>query len=580
MRHSIAWRMVLPVPVVTIAAVLVAWLALPSYIASNAVDDAIQSARQTAAQFKTLRGYYTENVAAKAIKGGALKLDFDHRGRDDRIPLPATVIHDLSDLLKQQGMFIKLYSPYPFANRQDRVLDDFAKEAWSTLSKDPTGIYARRAIVDGKETVRVAIGDTMTAQVCVACHNARPDSPKHDWKLGDLRGVLEFDNVIEPQLARGGEMTRNILLGIAGAGLLLALISVLVSRGAIGALRRIATAMRRLAGGDKASAIPGLDRRDEIGEMAASVEVFRNAAIELETLQGQAEATKRRIEMEKKSELAKLAYHLEASVRSIVQAVSSAAGQLQSLATAMSAAADQTTGQATAVAGAAAEASSNVQAVASATEELSGSITEIGRQVMESSRITGQAVEETGRADAQMRIFAETAQKIGDVVKLINAIAGQTNLLALNATIEAARAGEAGKGFAVVASEVKSLANQTAKATEDISAQVGAIQSASSGAVQAIQGITTTVSRVNEIATAIAAAVEEQGAATAEIARNVQQASSGTSQVSATINGVSQAAGETRSAAEQVRTAAAELVQQGTRLEAEVNNFLATLRAA
>jgi methyl-accepting chemotaxis protein len=580
MRRSIAWQMILPIPLVTVAAVIVGWMALPSYVASNAVANAIRSARQAADELKVLRGYYTENVAGKVAKNGALKLDFDHRGKDDRIPLPATMIHDLSQLLQSRGTIVKLYSPYPFPNRQGRTLDQFAADAWAALSKDPNSVFSRRELVDGKDSVRVAIGDTMTSEVCVACHNSRADSPKRDWKIGDLRGVLEIVNVIEPELAQGREMTYTILFAVGGIGLFLALVSVFITRNAVGLLRTIAGAMRRLAGGDKDSAIPGQDRTDEIGEMAASVEVFRKAAIEIDLLQRQQEEAKERADLDKREAMARLADNLEASVKSIAQGVSVAAEQMRSLAAAMSVTADRAASKAT-IAGAAAEqASANVQMVASSAEELSGSIAEIGRQVVESTRVTGQAVDESAGADAVMQGLAATAQKIGDVVKLINAIAAQTNLLALNATIEAARAGDAGKGFAVVASEVKSLAGQTAKATEEISVQVDAIQDATNGAARAIQGISVTISRVSEIAMTIASAVDEQGAATKEIARNVQQAATGTSEVSSSIAGVSDAAGEARSSAAQVQSAADDLASQGERLRREVDKVLAELRAA
>jgi methyl-accepting chemotaxis protein len=275
-----------------------------------------------------------------------------------------------------------------------------------------------------------------------------------------------------------------------------------------------------------------------------------------------------------------LADAFESSVKGVVQAVAGSAGDLRGHAQKMTTLADDATARATAVAAASEEASTNVQTVASAAEELSGSITEISRQVAQSTKISGQAVDEAEKANAQVRALAETAQKIGDVVKLINAIAGQTNLLALNATIEAARAGEAGKGFAVVASEVKSLANQTAKATGDIAAQVAAIQEATRTAVEAIKSIGGTIGRINEISTAIAAAVEEQNAATNEIARNVQQASQGTNEVSANITGVNQAASETGKAAAEVLRAAGLLTQQSDSLGREVDGFLQKIRAA
>ena len=270
----------------------------------------------------------------------------------------------------------------------------------------------------------------------------------------------------------------------------------------------------------------------------------------------------------------------ESNVTQMVGLVSSAATQLQATARSMSGTADVTTRQASTVASAAEEASVNVQTVASAAEELAASIGEISRQVAQSAKVAGKAVEDARRTDTVVRALADGAQKIGEVVGLISNIAGQTNLLALNATIEAARAGDAGKGFAVVASEVKSLATQTAKATDDIARQIAQIQTATKEAVESIQSIGATIGEVSEIAAAIAAAVEEQGSATQEIARNVQQAAIGTTEVTSTIGGVSQGASSTGAAATQVLGAAEELSKQSERLSGEVGRFIAGVKAA
>ncbi|MDO9561110.1 MAG: globin-coupled sensor protein [Bradyrhizobium sp.] len=264
----------------------------------------------------------------------------------------------------------------------------------------------------------------------------------------------------------------------------------------------------------------------------------------------------------------------------VLNIIVDSAANLQNAANALAANAEQSTRQSTAVAAASEEASANVQAVASATEQLTSSVREIGRQVTESARMTGKAVEQAGQSSARMQGLATAAQRIGAVVELINNIAGQTNLLALNATIEAARAGDAGRGFAVVASEVKALAEQTAKATDEISQQILAIQTATGQSVSSIEDIGTTIGSVNEIATAIAAAVEQQGMATAEIARNIQEASRGTQDVSSNIGGVSRAASETRLTATQLLSSANELSQQSELLRSSVEGFFATIRAA
>jgi methyl-accepting chemotaxis protein len=339
-------------------------------------------------------------------------------------------------------------------------------------------------------------------------------------------------------------------------------------------------AMNALSAGKTDAEIPGAGRADEIGTMAKAVDVFKRSMIETERLRAEQEAAKERAEADKKAMLGQLADSFDAQIKAVVDRVSSAAGEMQGTARTMSGAVDDASKRSTAVAAASEEASTNVQTVASAAEELSSSIAEINRQVVQSARIADKAVEEAGRTNDSVRGLADAAQKIGDVVKLINDIAAQTNLLALNATIEAARAGEAGKGFAVVASEVKNLANQTAKATEEIGGQIGAIQAATHDSVKAIEGIGTTIKQVHEIATTIAAAVEEQGAATQEIARNVQQAASGTGQVSSNIADVTRAVGEAGRAAERVLTESGGLMQQSDELRKQVSEFLSVIRVA
>jgi methyl-accepting chemotaxis protein len=368
---------------------------------------------------------------------------------------------------------------------------------------------------------------------------------------------------------------------LLGVGLTLGVVVALVTAHSIVKPTAGMTAvMNRLSQGDKTVDVPSLDRADEIGEMAKAVEVFKHNAIETDRLRAEQEEQKKRAEIEKKQAMNDLADRFEASVKGVVNGVSSGATEMRAAAESLSATAEETSRQATAVAAASEQASTNVQTVASAAEELSSSISEISRQVSQSATIAGKAVDEAQKTDQTVQGLAAAASKIGEVVKLINDIASQTNLLALNATIEAARAGEAGKGFAVVASEVKSLAAQTAKATEEIAAQINAIQASTGDAVTAIKGIGATIAEINEIATTIASAVEEQGAATKEISRNVQQASAGTAEVSSNIGGVTQAAQSTGSAASQMLGSASELSEQSEKLRAEVDRFLAQVRAA
>jgi methyl-accepting chemotaxis protein len=337
--------------------------------------------------------------------------------------------------------------------------------------------------------------------------------------------------------------------------------------------------MSQLAGGDVSAEIPGVDRTDEIGAMAAAVGVFKDNKIEADRLAAEKEA-ENDVKMRRARALDELTRALEAKVSELVGGLSSASSAMEITAQSMSSTASATNRQAAVVATASEQTSTNVQTVASATEELTYSISEIARQVTQSTEIATRAVENARRTGDTARSLAGGAKKIGDVVTLIQNIAAQTNLLALNATIEAARAGDAGRGFAVVASEVKSLAGQTAKATTEISEQIAAIQSASDETVTAIMNVVDVITEIDQIGIAIASAIEEQGSATKEISRSVQDAARGTQDVNANISGVQRAADDTGAAADQVLGAAQQLSSQSRELAEQVNRFLSEVRAA
>ena len=412
---------------------------------------------------------------------------------------------------------------------------------------------------------------------------------------GDMRTVYnKFQDVLQQdkqyQLDQGNKVTQEldstysnsrmlIIIGIALAAGCCFLTGWMIVGGVSAPIRAMTTAMTRLAQHDLTTEVHGLDRKDEVGQMANAVQVFKNSMLETDRLKEEQEVAQKATAA-RTAKVDQLTRTFDERVQGVVQNVASQATQMQSSAQSMSASAEESTKQAGAVAAASEESAANVQTVASAAEELSSSIAEIGRQVAHSSQIAATAVTEAAKANDMVQGLLNASGKIGEIVALINEIADQTNLLALNATIEAARAGEAGKGFAVVAAEVKNLATQTSKATEEIGAQITSVQGATQNAVNAIGSIGKTIGEIDQISAAIAAAVEQQGAATQEIARNVEEAAKGTQEVSSNIGGVTEAANSTGAVANQVLASARSLTEQSGELRALVQTFLTEVKAA
>jgi len=421
------------------------------------------------------------------------------------------------------------------------------------------------------EAIRIYTPQIVTPD-CLRCHPS--------WLENEQGGMIALTFDLSPLNQALSKQKLMLTVGCLALIVTVSVIITILARSLTMPVVQMTKAMARLADGDLSVEVPARDRTDEIGEMAAAVQVFKNNALDRQRLAEEKSAAKQRAAQEKSALMQQLAADFEANIGGLISGVSAAIVQLESSAKKMADNASQTKTKSDSVAMSAANTSANVMTVASATEELSSSVGEISRQVAQSAGVARHAVQKASHTNQMVGSLANASQKIGEVVKLITDIAGQTKLLALNATIEAARAGEVGKGFAVVANEVKELAKQTTAATKEISDQIAGIQGATNEAVEAIRDIGTTIGEIDEISTSIAAAVEEQGVVTLDIAQNTQQAANGARAVSGDIAVVAAAAEETGVTAGHVLDAASDLSQKANALRHDVTLFLETIRSS
>ena len=547
--------------------------------------------------FVIMAGYVatiaTANYGMRELKVGGPVFDRIVTVKDliaDILPPPAYVIEAyLEATLAYQDP--KSVSAHQERLKQLRKDYDTRKDYWAEQPIDPalkklltqkSDAHASRfwAAVEGDLLPALQRGDMERARSAYAVVRE-----SYDAHRAVIDEAVERSNTIfadtEKFAAERGDSISLIIWLVSGVVLVIIVGSAVgVIVGLAKPVTQMTEAMESLAQGDLTFYIPGADRGDEIGAMAATLQVFKDNIVKTKRLEDEQLARDKRVVEERRAAMHGLADEFQKKVGSVIQALSAAATELQSSASSMSSIAQQTSTQSAAVSSSAEQATGNVQTVAAAAEELSASISEIRRQVAGSADTAKRGVQQAERTNSTIQGLVEATAKISDVVELITSTASQTNLLALNATIEAARAGEAGKGFAVVASEVKNLANQTAKATEDISKQVDGIQKTSREAAEAIGAFQGTIERVNNAASEIASAIEEQASATIEISRNVQQASSGTAEVSASVRTVSDAAGQTGKASQNVLEASQALAEQAKRLREGVSSFLLGIRAA
>jgi methyl-accepting chemotaxis protein len=457
------------------------------------------------------------------------------------------------------------------------------------LAPDPKQVGTNRmdVVTNGRKLSQELLdGVKANGSILLYYEYVKPGEEKPIRKIGYAVAVPGFDMYVgtgaylDDLDAKLAPISWLLGLAILGIAVISGSIAWLIGRSISKPLAQLGARMQQLAEGKLEGEIPGAGRGDEVGAMAATVQIFKDNALRIRGLEQKEADAQARAEAERRTAMEQIAGDFERSVTGIVRSVSTAAAGMQTTAQSMTATASDASARAATVGTASQLSTDNVGTVASAAEELSNSVSEISRQVARSSEIASKAVSDAERTNATVGALSIGAEKIGEVVKLIHSIAAQTNLLALNATIEAARAGESGRGFAVVASEVKALANQTAKATEEISSQVAAMQASTSEAVASIGGITETISQMSEITLSISTAVEQQGGATREIARNIQSVAAGSSEISAHIGGVTTAAAATGKAASEVLANARELDTQSGMLRSAVDEFLLKVRAA
>ena len=533
------------------------------------------------------------NFALSQLKVGGPLYDKIKLGNDlvaDILPPPEYVIEAYLEAT------LALQDPSTVAARRDRLAQlkkdyDERRDFWSKSDLDPAikaklvekshgSVQRFWTLVDQSFLPALAKGDTAAAAKSYADITAAYTA--HRAVIDDIVKQTNDENAAtEAEATSRVQLFTTIVWSISafvfivfGAGL------AGIAKGVIKPITGMTAVMQRLAGGELESEIPSLGRRDEVGAMAGAVQIFKENALRVRAMEAAQAVAARKAEEDRKAAMRQVADGFEQAIGRIVRTVASASSDIETAADSLKKTADTTQQLSTTVAAASAQSSSNVQSAAAASEEMASSVAEIGRQVQQSQKIAQAAVEQAERTNVGISELSQSADRIGEVIKMITEVAEQTNLLALNATIEAARAGEAGRGFAVVAAEVKALSAQTAKATEEIAAQVTQMQTATALSVAAIRDIGGTIAQISEISTAIAAAVEEQGAATHEIARNVQQAAHGTQQVSSNITDVQRGATETGSASSQVLSAAQSLSGDSNRLKLEVGKFLNSVRAA
>ncbi len=589
-RHSILGRSTIPVALVFVIALALIWFLLPGLIRKDTIASATRDAVQTVTQFKTLRGYYTKNVISKVIADGNLTPNFTHASQEKEVPLPATMIHDLSELLQDQATSINLYSVFPFPHRKDRVLDDFQLAAWEALIADPKKTVSRVDELADTQVLRVAIADTMSAPACVTCHNTHPDTPKADWALNDVRGVLEVKIVLTDDLSAGRATANLIALLLTAVGLVILAVIFLYTRRVIEPIRNLTTTMSHLAEGNTDIVIPATDSSDEVGHMARAVAVFRENAIENERVQKERQAERqqtREREAEMRQEQAaslvtlrsRQAADFEVKLLSVINNIEEATQTLSTMSANMRRNAEETGSGVENVVGRIQEMFGNMDSIYQIVQQISTLLDENRESVHRITEASTNALAEADYSNSKVSELAQACKMIGGVLKLINTITERTNLLSLNASIEAARAGEAGRGFSVVANEIKTLSDQTTEAATTINRQVEKMDQATTTVINAIQNQRESINSFSEIGSVLIQSADDQTNVTQNAVNHLENLKRGNQGIENAMADLGEFLDHEKQSAEQLSTCVANMVRSSNELKTAANTFIEELRS-